>query len=382
MRKTNFLIIGCGFAGATFANLAAERGYKVLLVDKRSHIGGNCYSYKDEESKVEVHKYGPHIFHTNSQKIWDYVNRFSKFNNYVNRVKARTGNKIYGLPINLHTINQFFEKDFTPDQARKHIDSIRVKGLRPRNFEEFVLHNLGHEMYEAFYKNYTIKHWGVQPKEIPVSTAKRLAIRFNYNDNYFNDQFQGIPLEGYTALFKRMVDHENIHLSLGEDFEDYRASWRHNFEHLIFTGSLDNYFNYEYGYLPYRTLRFEAIRGKDIIGNAVINYTDMSEKFTRIHEHKWFTPERKFENSIAFKEYPSDTDSRKSPIYPIRNEVSEKMYQAYSYKTQEEQDVTFVGRLGEFRYYDMHQVIAASMTKFEKLMEKYEKRSRLKILEQ
>ena len=371
MRKTDFLIIGSGFAGATFANLAAERGYTVRLVDKRTHIGGNCYTYKDEISQVEVHKYGPHIFHTNSSKVWSYVNRFSKFNNYVNRVKARTQNQVFGLPINLHTINQFFRKDFSPEAARKHIDSIRLIAIKPTNFEEFVLHHLGSELYEAFYKYYTIKHWGVHPTKIPTSTAKRLPIRYNYNDNYFNDQFQGIPVNGYTELIQRMIDHKNIQLSLGEDFETYRGAWNLNFKHLVFTGSIDNYFNYNKGFLPYRTLRFETIRGENIIGNAVMNYTDMSESFTRIHEHKWFTPERKFENSIAFKEYPSNTDSRNNPIYPIRNPSSETMYKAYLQQAKEEKNVTFVGRLAEFRYYDMHQVIAASMVKFEKLMETY-----------
>jgi len=171
-----------------------------------------------------------------------------------------------------------------------------------------------------------------------MSTAKRLPIRFNYNDNYFNDQFQGIPTEGYTSLIRRMIDHKNIHLSLGEDFETYRSSWRHDFNHLVYTGSIDNYFDYNNGFLPYRTLRFEAVRGKDIVGNAVMNYTDMSESFTRIHEHKWFTPERKFENSIAFKEYPSNTDSRKNPIYPIRNVNSEKMFKAYTQQAQVEEE--------------------------------------------
>ena len=243
-------------------------------MDKRKHIGGNCYTYKDEISQVEVHKYGPHIFHTNSSKVWEYVNRFSKFNNYVNRVKARTQNQVYGMPINLHTINQFFGKDFSPTAAQEHIDRIRLKEIKPTNFEEFVLHNLGTALYEAFYKYYTIKHWGVQPTEIPMSTAKRLPIRFNYNDNYFNDQFQGIPINGYTELIQRMIDHKNIQLSLGEDFEIYRSGWQLNFQHLVFTGSIDNYFNYNNGFLPYRTLRFEAIRGKNIIGNAVMNYTD------------------------------------------------------------------------------------------------------------
>ena len=276
------------------------------------------------------------------------------------------------MPINLHTINQFFGKDFSPTEAQKHIDAIRLKDTKPSNFEEFVLHSLGVELYEAFYKYYTIKHWGIAPTEIPISTAKRLPIRFNYNDNYFNDQFQGIPIDGYTALIQRMIDHENIQLSLGANFEMYRTNWHLDFKHLVFTGSIDNYFEYNNGFLPYRTLRFEAIRGKNIIGNAVMNYTDMSEPFTRIHEHKWFTPERKFKDSIAFKEYPSNTDSRKDPIYPIRNPTSEAMFKAYSKQAKEAENVTFVGRLAEFRYYDMHQVIAASMASFEKLMETYD----------
>ena len=364
--KSHFLIVGAGLAGATYARLAVDRGHQVTVIDKRDHIAGNCYTYQDEESKVEVHKYGPHIFHTNSEKVWQFVNRFTKFNSYVNRVKARSNGRIYSLPINLHTINQFFGKDFTPDQAAGFIDQQRVKGLQPTNFEEFVLSSLGHELYEAFYKYYTIKHWGIDPKEIPVSTAKRLPIRFNYNDNYFNDQYQGIPTEGYTKMVERMLEHDQINVLVGQDFEDYRGGWREDYDHLVFTGSIDDYYQYAHGALPYRTLRFEPIRGKDIIGNAVLNYTDMSESFTRVHEHKWFTPERKFDHSIAFKEYPSDTDSRNNPIYPIRNSSSEEMYKSYAELAKNEKEVTFVGRLAEFRYYDMHQVIAASMSKFER----------------
>jgi len=365
--KKNFLIIGCGLAGATFARLAADQGHRVTIVDQRQHIAGNCHTYQDEESGVEVHQYGPHIFHTNSDKVWNFVNRFAKFNNYVNRVKANTGGRVYGMPINLHTINQFFGKSFNPSQAEAYIEKVRRKDLTPDNFENYVQHHLGTDLYEGFYKYYTIKHWGLDPKHIPVSTAKRLPIRFNYNDNYFNDRYQGIPIDGYTSMVSQMLDHENINIRLGENFEYYRSAWRLDYNKLVFTGSLDNYFNYVHGYLPYRTLKFEPIRGKDIIGNAVMNFTDESESFTRIHEHKWFTPNKKFEKSIAFKEYPSNTDSRNNPIYPIRNMDSEKMIQAYAEKAKEEEDVVFVGRLAEFRYYDMHQVIAASMTKFEKL---------------
>lgn len=367
--KADILVVGCGFAGATFAQLAADQGLSVYIIDRREHIGGNCYTYRDEISGVEVHKYGPHIFHTNSSKIWNYINKFSEFNNYVNRVKARTGGRVYGLPINLHTINQFFDAAFSPEEAQAHIDSIRIKDLKPTNFEEFVLHNLGEELYAAFYRDYTKKHWGVDPKEIPVSTAKRLPIRFNYNDNYFNDRYQGIPTEGYTKIFERMLNHELITVGLNEDFGTYRYNWRKQFKHLVFTGSIDEYYDFEEGVLPYRTLTFKEIRGKDIIGNAVLNCTDMTVPFTRIHEHKWFTPEKKFEQSVAFEEYASFTDSRKNPIYPIRNAKSEAIVKAYNERAAKEKDVMFIGRLAEFRYFDMHQVIGAAMVRFEKFME-------------
>jgi UDP-galactopyranose mutase len=188
--KADFLIIGCGFAGATFARYAAENGMTSHIVDKRNHIGGNCYTYVDEETRVEVHKYGPHIFHTNSKEIWDFVNRFSTFNTFTNRVKACYKGKIYSLPINLHTINQYFDKSLSPIEAQKFIEQIREKDIAVTNFEEFILNQLGKDLYEAFYKYYTIKQWETDPKNIPVSTAKRLPIRFNYNDNYFNDVYQ------------------------------------------------------------------------------------------------------------------------------------------------------------------------------------------------
>lgn len=358
------LIVGCGFSGATFARMAAEAGHEVTMIDRRDHIAGNAYSYEDEETGVDVHKYGAHIFHTNDERVWAFVNRFSKFNNYTNRVKAMTGGSIYTMPVNLHTINQFFGKTFNPKEAEAFIDSLRVPCSRVTNFEEFVTSSIGEELYEAFYKYYSIKQWGVDPKEIIASTAKRLPIRFYYDDNYFNDKYQGIPVEGYTKLFERLLDHPNIRVILKTEYADIKQNWRERYNNMVFTGPIDYYFNHAYGKLPYRTLRFEEIREKEIQGNAVVNYTDMSQPFTRIIEHKYFQPGKKFERSIGFKEYSEAADSSRDPYYPVRNEQSDKIFAQYEKLAAEEKDVLFIGRLAEFKYYDMHQVIGAAMATF------------------
>ena len=362
--RADFLIIGAGFSGATFARCAADAGYTVQVIDKRKHMGGNCYTYKDQDSGIEIHKYGPHIFHTNSAQIWKFITKFTEFNNYVNRVKARSNGSIYSLPINLHTINQFFKKTFNPKEAEQFIDKLRIKNIPITNFKNYIVSSIGEELYEAFFKYYTIKQWGKDPEQIDVSTAKRLPIRFHYDDNYYNDRYQGIPVDGYTSIFKRMLDHKNIKVSLNTGFNEFRDNWRNKFRHLVFSGSIDEFFNYSFGYLPYRTVRFKEIRGKEIQGNAVINYTDMKFSFTRIHEHKWFTPERKFEDSVAFEEYSDFTDSRNEPYYPIRDFESDALYNKYEVLAKEEKDIIFLGRLAEFRYYDMHQVIGSAISKF------------------
>lgn len=363
----DILIVGAGFSGATIANLAAENGITVHLIDKRNHIGGNCYTYTDNETGVEVHKYGPHIFHTSSKEIWNYVNKFSKFNNYINRVKAKSGGRIFQLPINLYTINQFFNKSFSPTEAQQYINSIKIPHINIKNFEEFMLDAVGRELYEAFFKNYTIKQWGKEPKNISVSTAKRLPIRYYYDDNYYTDVYQGIPVDGYTKLIERMLAKKEIKVDINTMFDNSFKDWRLNYKKLVFTGSVDEFFNYSEGFLPYRRVCFEEIRGIEIQGTAVINYTDMSEPFTRIHEHKWFTPEKSFNKSIAFKEFSTDTDSRSEAYYPVRDSSSEELLAKYNNLAANEKDVVFAGRLAEFIYYDMHQVIGAAMTKFKKL---------------
>jgi UDP-galactopyranose mutase len=364
MAQKKILIVGCGFSGVTFGRLAAEQGFNVTIIDKREHIGGNCFSYKDEETGIEIHKYGPHIFHTNSDEVWNFVNRFTTFNNFTLRTKAFSGNSIYTLPVNLMTINQFFKKTFTPAEAESFVSSLRVKHERINNFEEFVTSSIGVELYEAFYKYYTTKQWGVHPTEINVSTAKRLPIRFYYDDNYFNDKYQGIPEEGYTKIFERMLDMENIEVLLGTDFNDWKDKWRSKYNYLVFTGSIDYYYNYCFGKLPYRTLSFKEIRGKEIQGNAIINYTDMSVPHTRITEHKWFTPGKKFENSVAHMEFSAATDSTFEPYYPVRNKESDLLFSKYEQLCKEDKDVIFLGRLAEFKYYDMHQVIGSALAKY------------------
>jgi UDP-galactopyranose mutase len=368
--KADFLIVGAGFAGATFARCAADAGFTVHIIDKRDHIGGNCFSYKDEETGIEVHKYGPHIFHTNSKEIWDFINRFTTFNHYTHRVKANYNGEIFSLPINLHTINQFYRKAFSPKEAEDFIESLRVKKNKVENFEDYILSSLGEDLYKAFFRDYTIKQWGIEPKQIPISTAKRLPIRFNYDDNYFNDIFQGIPADGYTKIFERMLHHDKIQIRLKSSFEEYKENWRKNYRYLVYTGSIDEYFDYEFGYLPYRTVYFEEIRGKEIIGTSVMNFTDMKYNFTRIHEHKWFTPNIKFSNSIAFKEFSDMTDSRKNPYYPIRNLLNDKILKNYWDMAKYESNVLFIGRLAEYRYYDMDQVIGSSLSKFKKFFKK------------
>ena len=355
------MIVGAGYAGAVFGRLAAEDGYHVELIDQKDHVGGHSYSYPDPDTGVEIQQYGPHIFHTNYEDVYRFITRFTRLNKFINRVKAIYHDRVYSMPVNLHTINQFFDKNFTPTAAKSFIESKQIHFERVSNFKEAVLSSLGRELYDAFFRDYTIKQWGVQPEEIAVSTAKRLPVRYNYDDNYFNDNYQGVPVEGYGALFKKMLDHKNITLSLKTPFETIKDNWKRKFDTLVFTGSIDQYFDYCFGALPYRTIRFEKIVGKEIQGNAVINYTDMSVPFTRIHEHKWFTPERHFEKSVAFREFSAATDSRKAPYYPVENEKSMVLYRRYKTLAEKEKNLILIGRLAQFKYYNMDQVTKSSI---------------------
>lgn len=353
-------VVGAGFSGAVIARQIAEAGHKVSVFERRSHVGGNCHTERDEDTGILIHKYGPHIFHTSNETVWNYVNRFARFQPFTNRVKAITGGRVFPLPINLMTINTFFNKTFNPMEAYNFIQQLADSSIgEPKNFEEQALKFVGKELYEAFFRNYTEKQWGVSPQLLPASILKRLPLRFNYDDNYYLSFYQGIPKDGYTALIDDIFKHENIGIHLNSPF--YRED-KANFDHVFFSGPIDSWFNYELGRLSYRSLEFvtERYRG-DLQGNPVINYCDQSAKFTRISEHKHFAPWETHADTIIYKEYSKFCGTEEEPYYPMRLSDDKVLFERYIRKAKAEPGVSFVGRLGTYRYLDMHVVIQEAL---------------------
>ncbi|SET43823.1 UDP-galactopyranose mutase [Oceanicella actignis] len=356
-------IVGAGFSGAVIARELAEAGFSCLVVDERSHIAGNCHTERDPQTGVMVHRYGPHIFHTADEEVWRYVNRFGRMEPFVNRVKATARGAVYSLPINLHTINQFFGKTFSPAQARAFVESrARLDIQEPRTFEEQALRFVGEELYRTFFYGYTKKQWGVEPAELPASILKRLPLRFNYDDNYFNHPFQGMPRDGYTAIVQRILDVPGVELRLGCAFEELDEP----FDHVFYSGPIDRYFQYREGRLGYRTLDFEAERASgpevDFQGCAVMNYPDPDVPFTRISEHKHFAPwERIPDQTIVFREYSRACGPDDIPYYPIRLVNEKAMLLKYEQMAAAEKGVTFVGRLGTYQYLDMDVTIRRAL---------------------
>lgn len=348
----NIAIVGAGFSGAVIAHQLATAGHTISLFESRSHIGGNCHTTRDAETGVLVHQYGPHIFHTDDEYVWKFINRFDAFIPYVNRVKAIAKKQVYSLPINLLTINQFFGKTFRPSEAEAFIASIAHTNIsNPISFEEQALRFIGRELYETFFKGYTLKQWGVNPCDLPASILQRLPLRFNYDDNYFNHKYQGIPRNGYTTIIEKMVNFSNINIQLNTKFD---ASQKNNFEHIFYSGSLDTWFEYQYGRLPYRTLDFEIFRDDgDYQGNAVINYCDQEIPYTRITEHKHFSPWEKHEKTICYREYSRACNKNDIPYYPLKLMEKMDILEHYKRLAKEEKNVTFIGRLGTYRYLDM-----------------------------
>lgn len=355
-----FAIVGAGFTGAVLAQQLSSQGHDIEVFESRNHVAGNCYTERDKDTGVLVHTYGPHIFHTDSKRVWDYVGKFATFMPYTNRVKATCKGNVYSLPINLHTINQFFKKSFSPDEAKKFIsEQSDCSIVEPKNFKEQALSFIGESLYSAFFKGYTKKQWGIDPAKLPASILKRLPVRFNYDDNYFNHQYQGVPKDGYTELILKLLDHPNITLHLNTSFDSKSA---HDYDHVFYTGPIDAWFKYDEGRLSYRTLDFvKETREGDYQGCAVMNYVDEDVPFTRISEHKYFAPWESHGKTVVFKEFSRECLDGDIPYYPIRLVDEKKMLSVYLNKAKKLKGVSFLGRLGTYRYLDMDVSISEAL---------------------
>lgn len=343
------------------AQQLAAAGFKVLLIDQRDHIGGNCFTTRDPQTNVMIHRYGPHIFHTADEEVWAYIRQYAEMMPYTNRVKAIANGRVYSLPINLLTINQFFGQNLSPIEARKFLASKARKDIEePANFEEQALRFIGQDLYEAFFAGYTRKQWGCEPADLPASILQRLPVRFNYDDNYFAHPHQGMPKGGYTQIVESILDDPSIDVRLDCRYRDLTET----FQHVFYTGPIDLYFDCSLGRLGYRTLDFERIEAEgDYQGTAVINYCDANIPFTRIAEHKHFSPWEAdaLPQTIAFREYSRSCSENDIPYYPIRLVRETKMLADYVALAEASSGVTFLGRLGTYRYLDMDVTIGEAL---------------------
>ncbi len=355
---------GAGLSCAVIGRALAEDGHQVTIFETRNHIAGNCHTERDPDTGVLVHVYGPHIFHTDDEEVWNYVNRFATFMPYVNRVKATTQGRVFSLPINLLTINQYFGTTLSPDEARAFIAERAETAIdTPANFEEQALRFIGRDLYEAFFRGYTRKQWGREPTEIPAAILKRLPVRFNYDDNYFSHRFQGMPQQGYTHLVQNILDHPNIDVHLETPLDPSRIG---QFDHVFWSGPVDAFFDYRFGRLSYRTLDFERIKDDgDVQGCAVMNYCDESVPWTRITEHKHFSPWEDHDGSILYREFSRACGETDIPYYPIHLTTGDRTLDHYQQAARDVEGVTFVGRLGTYRYLDMDVTIRAAMDEVE-----------------
>ncbi len=365
----SYIVVGSGLLGAVVAErIANQLDQRVLVIEKRDHIGGNCYSMTDAGTGIEYHRYGTHIFHTSDEKVWNYIRRFTSFNNYQHRVLTSYKDRVYQFPINLETINHFYNINLKPYEVEGFMATVRDNSIpAPVNFEEQALSQVGRELYEAFYKHYTIKQWQVDPRQLPAAIFNRLPVRKNYIDNYFFDRWQGIPQDGYTAMFKNLLSHKKILVLLNTDYFSLRQQLNKN-ACIIYSGPIDRFFDYKYGKLSWRTLRFEqeTIDKEDYQGNAVINYPEAEIPYTRIHEPRYLHPEREYtrDKTIIFREY-SLPDKGEDPYYPIASEENQQLLSLYKREAGQLKNVFISGRLGDYKYYDMHQTIGRALEIFE-----------------
>lgn len=365
MKKYDYLVVGAGLFGATFAYEAAKRGKRVKVIEKRDHIAGNIYT--KEIDGIQVHQYGAHIFHTSNKEVWDYVNQFAEFNRYTNSPVANYKGEMYNLPFNMNTFSQMWGVR-TPAEAMAKINEQRqeMAGKEPQNLEEQAISLIGRDIYEKLIKGYTEKQWGQKATELPAFIIRRLPVRLVYDNNYFNDTYQGIPVGGYTQIVEKMLDSDLIDVETGVDFFDKKDEYLKDYPKIVFTGMIDQFFNYQLGELQYRSLHFET-EEKNIgnyQGNAVINYTDAETPYTRIIEHKHFEfGKGDKEKTVITREYPADWHRGDEPYYPINNQRNNELYKQYAKLANEEaNNVIFGGRLGQYRYYNMDQVLHAALT--------------------
>lgn len=354
------LIVGAGLAGAVLARQLAEAGLPVQVIDAEPRIGGNCCTERDPQTGIMLHLRGPHVFHTSHEEVWRFINRFGEWVPYVSRIKASTERGVYGLPINLHTINQFFGTALTPGEAREFLKAKTVRGKnKPSNFEEHAKASIGPELYKTFFRGYTVKQWGCDPRELPASILKRLPVRFDYNDNYFDSTYQAIPRDGYSAVIEAILTHPLISVSLETPWE---RAMRPFFEHVFFSGAIDRFYEYAEGRLGYRTVSwsFATLVG-DAQGTAVINFPGLEVPWTRMIEHKHFTPWERFDNTVISKEFSRESLDEDLPCYPKRLEADLAVMRRYVSRATSDVGVSFIGRLGTYRYLDMDIVIAESL---------------------
>ena len=360
MEKYDYLIVGSGLFGATFANLSNKEGKKVLVIDKRSNIGGNIYT--EEIEGIHVHKYGAHIFHTDYKDVWEYVNSFVEFNRYTNSPVARIGNEIYNLPFNMNTFSKIWNDVFTPKDAIRHINEERKEIIgEPKNLEEQAISLVGRTIYEKLIKGYTEKQWNRECKDLPAFIIKRLPVRFVYDNNYFNDRYQGIPIGGYTKLIEKML--EGIEVKLNTNFFDNIDYYKSIANKIVYTGAIDEYFNYSLGKLEWRSLRFETkiIDQENYQGNAVINYTGHEVDYTRVIEHKHFDNTCQSNKTVITFEYPADYVEGMEKYYTVNDERNNELADKYRKLAKQEENVIFGGRLAEYKYYDMDDVILSAI---------------------
>ncbi len=354
----DYIIVGAGIYGSVFAHELTKAGKKVLVIDKRNHIGGNCYT--ENNDGINVHVYGPHIFHTSNKKIWDYVNNLVPFNHFSYRPRVKYKDKIYSFPINMLTLHQVYGVT-TPEEAEKKLEEVRIKNDNPQNLEEWILSQIGPELYEIFVKGYTTKQWNRSPKDLPSFIIKRLPIRLTYDDNYYFDNYQGIPVGGYTTIFEKLL--EGIEVKLGVDFFENKEYYESICDKILYTGPVDQFYNYQFDKLEYRSLKFETERLeiKNFQGIAGMNYGEVDVPYTRIIEHKHFEFGEQ-NHTIVTKEYPSNTGE---PYYPVNDTINNGRYEKYKELMEKETKYMFGGRLADYKYYDMHQVFGSALKRVE-----------------